>query len=89
MSRNDSDDTRAYEPTLVLDATDPRVAEGARGMLVDERGDRVRHGEIEVVSTWSLEGSSARFASARFVAPGWFRRKMELDWNYWFATITN
>jgi|GEM_PF-3925022 len=73
-------------PSLVLDGTDGRVAKGARMWLVDSRGKRVRHGEIEIVETWSPDGST-RFASARFVTPGWFRRRMERGWSYWSAML--
>lgn len=73
-------------PSLVLDGTDARVAKGARMWLVDRRGKRVRHGEIEIVETWSPDGST-RFASARFVTPGWFRRRMEHGWSYWSAML--
>ena len=50
----------------------------ARGLV------RLRYGEIEIVETWSPDGST-RFASARFVTPGWFRRRMERGWSYWSA----
>ena len=75
------------EPTFVIDMTDmPALTTGAHGVLVDRRGRDVRHGEFEVFSTWSPDGAT-RFASARFVDAGWFRRKIELGWSYWFARI--
>ncbi len=87
MSRQDRDGVRANQPTLVLDASDPRIVVGARGVIVDDRGRRVRNGTFTITSTWSPEGSTARFATARFVASSWFRRKMELGWDYWFAAL--
>ena len=84
MARQQRDGMAPNVPSLVLDASNTGLAVGSRAVLVDERGARIRHGEIEVVEIWSPEGTT-RLASAKFLEPGWFRRKIETGWSYWFA----
>jgi hypothetical protein len=89
MSRNAQGEIEANEPTFVIDASDAQLAPGSHGFLVDRDGKRVAHSEFYVADVWSPESGrgDVRFASARFVEPGWFRRPIETGWNYWFATL--
>jgi hypothetical protein len=74
------------EPSIVLDAGDPRVRPGARGILLDVNGLPVKRGDIEVVEIFTRQ-DTVRLASARLVHAPRFRRQLVMGWPYWAVQL--
>jgi hypothetical protein len=87
MSRNPSPRIWWSMPSIVIDATDPAIQVGSRGLLLEPSGQPARDAEIEVMTVWSPDvpaGAIApRFASARLIHAGAFRNRLRMGWTLW------